>query len=638
MVASSVDVPTPAAPADDPAVFDRLIAELGALHDEMLSAGRLGGRRLRDVQPGHAASALNLLHYLALRRRDIRPLQERLAAAGLSSLGRSEAHALCSVEQVLEILHRLTGRPWQPGADASAVTLDEGRRLLAEHSEALFGQAPTGRSTRIMVTMPSEAADDPGFVRELLASGMDCMRINCAHDDTAAWARMIANLHAAEAELGRRCLIEMDLAGPKLRTGPVEPGPALVKLQPERDEFGRVKMPARVWLAADQLAEAPHPVAACLPLPPGWVASLGVGDEVRLTDTRGRNRRLRVISIAEGGAVVETDRTAFVSTGTLLSRKGHNDEHDPRSDDTAPIGDLPLLEHSIPLRDGDQLVLTRDLAPGRPTKIDDDGLVVEPARIGCTLPEVFAAARPGEHVWLDDGKFGGVIRTVNADEIAIEIVHAPVGGSQLRAEKGINFPDTRLSLPAMTEKDLADLIFVAAHADMIALSFVQSAADVESFYSRLDRQALDTGRRRPGLVLKIETRRAFENLPELVLAAMQGTAVGIMIARGDLAVECGFERLAEVQEEVLWLAEAAHLPVIWATQVLETEARTGQPTRAEVTDAAMGQRAECVMLNKGPFVVQAVRTLDNILRRMSSHQSKKRPMLRRLHAWDRESA
>lgn len=103
-----------------------------------------------------------------------------------------------------------------------------------------------------------------------------------------------------------------------------------------------------------------------------------------------------------------------------------------------------------------------------------------------------------------------------------------------------------------------------------------------------------------------------------------------MIARGDLAVECGWERLAEVQEEILWMCEAAHVPVIWATQVLETLAKEGRPSRAEITDAALAERAECVMLNKGPYIVEAVRLLNDILSRMAGHQSKKRPMLRKL--------
>ena len=131
-------------------------------------------------------------------------------------------------------------------------------------------------------------------------------------------------------------------------------------------------------------------------------------------------------------------------------------------------------------------------------------------------------------------------------------------------------------------------------------------------------------------MLKIETTTAFEHLPSLLLAAMRGERVGVMSARGDLAVECGYERLAEIQEEILWFCEAAHVPVIWATQVLESLAKKGVPSRAEVTDAAMGERAECVMLNKGPHLVDAVRVLDDILRRMEAHQSKKSARLRRL--------
>jgi pyruvate kinase len=136
-----------------------------------------------------------------------------------------------------------------------------------------------------------------------------------------------------------------------------------------------------------------------------------------------------------------------------------------------------------------------------------------------------------------------------------------------------------------------------------------------------------------GLVLKIETLKGFERLPELMLAAMSGERTGVMIARGDLAVECGYERLAEVQEEILWCAEAAHMPVIWATQVLETLAKTGLPSRAEISDAGLGVRAECVMLNKGPYITSAIRTLDDILRRMAHHQDKKRSLLRALRSW-----
>ena len=138
-----------------------------------------------------------------------------------------------------------------------------------------------------------------------------------------------------------------------------------------------------------------------------------------------------------------------------------------------------------------------------------------------------------------------------------------------------------------------------------------------------------------GIVLKIETRTAFERLLNLLVTALRSPPVGVMVARGDLAVEMGFEWLAEVQEQILWLCEAAHVPVIWATQVLESLAKKGLPSRAEVTDAAMSGRAECVMLNKGPHVLDAVRFLDNVMTRMQSHQAKKRAVLRKLSVSDR---
>ena len=233
---------------------------------------------------------------------------------------------------------------------------------------------------------------------------------------------------------------------------------------------------------------------------------------------------------------------------------------------------------------------------------------------------------PAKAIWLDDGKIGGVIQSVENDRIIIQITHARECGDKLRADKGINLPDSVLRLPPLTQKDIEDLPFIVANADLVGLSFVRDAADIHKLEAELAR----LGGGHIGIVLKIETRRAFEQLPNLLLASMCTPCDGVMIARGDLAVECGYERLAEVQEEILWICEAAHIPVIWATQVLENLAKEGLPSRAEITDAAMAHRAECVMLNKGPHIMAAVRVLDDILRRMQAHQSKKRSMMSKL--------
>jgi len=291
------------------------------------------------------------------------------------------------------------------------------------------------------------------------------------------------------------------------------------------------------------------------------------------------------------------------------------------------VGGLRQREDPLVLRPGDLLDLTRLETPGGPADVDENGTVTCSAHIGCTAPEVFQDIREAQAIWFDDGKIGGTVRAVSADGVRVEITQADPDGTRLRADKGINLPDSELRLPALGAEDLADLDVIAAHADMVALSFANRPEDVAELRAALA-QRTD---RNVGVVLKIETRRGFQNLPRMLLEALRSQPVGVMIARGDLAVECGYERLAEVQEEMLWLCEAAHTPVIWATQVLEQLAKLGRPSRAEITDAAMGVRAECVMLNKGPHTVEAVRTLDNILSRMQLHQRKKRSLFRRLN-------
>ncbi|HSJ10774.1 MAG TPA: pyruvate kinase [Longimicrobiales bacterium] len=247
-------------------------------------------------------------------------------------------------------------------------------------------------------------------------------------------------------------------------------------------------------------------------------------------------------------------------------------------------------------------------------------------RIECASPELFDHACAGQPIWFDDGRIGGVIEAAHAVGLRIRVTHAKASGSKLRPDRGINLPETDIALPALTPKDLTDLAGVVAFADAIELSFAQRESDVLDLHGALD----GLGAPDTGVVLKIETRAGFANLPQLLLAAMRRRRCGVMIARGDLAVESGFERLAEVQEEILWIAEAAHMPTIWATQVLDNLAKDGTLTRAEVTDAAMSGRAEAVMLNKGPFITDAIRTLDGILARMHTHQSKKRALFRAL--------
>jgi len=595
---------------------------------ERLRASLLELEKAVDLAPFESQrdSARNLLHYLAFRRFDLRRDQTRLAHWGLSSLGRSESHVLYNLDAVLNGLDRLRGRPPTLRPEGAVPDPERGRRILARNARALLGPTRPGRGVRIMVTMPAEAATDYRLVRELMEGGMDCARINCAHETPAQWARMIAHIHRAERAVGRRCRIEMDLAGPKIRTGTIRPGPAVMKVRPKRDALGQVTAPGSVWIAPSSDSSREALEGTPIVVPRAWLLRRHLRETLILRDARGARRTLRLVERVGTRFRAESTKTCYLAPGTRLIATFENGQ-----DDETTVGSMPRVEQRIRLRMGDQIVVTARPDPGEDARVDEDGRVRRPAHVACTAPDTLKFIRRDEPIWFDDGRIGGIVRAASPDRLLVEVTHAPAIGAWLGADKGINFPDTKVDLPPVGPKDLNDLRFIVRHADLVGYSFVHRDKDI-----RLLRQELARlGRPRMGIVLKIETRTAFEELPGILLAGLRQPPVGVMIARGDLAVEVGYERLAEVQEEILWLCEAAHIPAIWATQVLEGLTKTGLPTRAEVTDAAMGVRAECVMLNKGPHVVVAVRALDSILRRMQSHQAKKTAMLRHLNVVER---
>lgn len=248
-----------------------------------------------------------------------------------------------------------------------------------------------------------------------------------------------------------------------------------------------------------------------------------------------------------------------------------------------------------------------------------------PIRINSTLPDILDRLERGDLIYLDDGLVRAHVVAREGDAVQIEVLHTHMG--KLKSNKGINIPGRDLQLPSLTESDLATLPFVARHADLMGYSFVNKPEDVRHLYRELDR----LGAKDLGVVFKIETPMAFDNLPHILLEGMKRNRIGVMIARGDLAVELGFDRISEVQSEILWFCEAAHVPVIWATQVLDTLAKTGIATRAEISDVTLGTRTECVMLNKGAHILEAVKILKIILGRMQAHTSKKKDALRELN-------
>jgi len=575
------------------------------------------------ADPEGECSRDNLLAYLTLREHDLRELQLELAEQGLSSLGRLESTVLASGRQVLKHLGVSV-----PSTDLHAPTSDQARVLLAKRSQALLGRPREGRVTRIMVTLDASVIPQADLLEQLLARGMDIARINCAHDSSREWALIIDAIRHAEERLnrkgqgvGRRCRILMDVAGPKVRTGPLTQETRPLKLSVPKDPLGRPCRLLEGYLDSEASqtermrvsGEGPRFVIA-LPQQAG-VADLRVGDMLRVEDTRERIRRMYVMDrIGPTRVRVGLERTAYVQEGTVIRT-----EHGP----VFTVG--PVMPQSVDLRvqAGDTLFLYRDSKhPGHPAEGES------PAGISCTLPEILACVKPGHRVFIDDGKIAAVVKASRKDSLELEIT-APRGiPARIRAEKGLNFPDSTIAMGALTAQDRQDLAFVVKHASAVGLSFVHRPQDLYDLRDALR----ELGHADMGIVVKIETKEAIHRLAQLLLVGLDLPKLGVMIARGDLAVEVGFENLALIQEDILCLCEAAHVPVIWATQVLETLAKSGLPARAEITDAAMGQRAECVMLNKGEHVLEAVETLAGLLSSQERHRIKKRNVFRDITA------
>ena len=593
--------------------IEQLSERLRAIHDRAMALEAKYEAELAQVHPDFQEGARNLVHYLALRKADTNALRNDLRRLGLSSLASAERNVLGSIEAVEQALARLSGTD-DADPQALAQALQSRSPTADEHRRAMLGPSPEGRDVSIMVTLPTEAADNPTLVAEMIAAGMNVARINSAHDDAATWEKMVANVGQAATDAGTECRIIMDLAGPKLRTGELKPGPRVIHIRPKRDPLGRVVAPRRIRLIPDDVLQRGTKVAV-IPVPREFIEYAQEGDEVRFKDTRGKKRRLSIAVKDDKGIVLESFKGAYIATDSRLTlvRQETGEKLAYR------VGELPAVEQPLFLHIGDTLIVHSENTPGEPAKEDADGVILEPAHIACQQPDVFEFLSPGETVSLNDGKISGVIRKVNEERLDIEITKAKPTGSRLRGQRGINFPQSDIQLPGLTSIDKTNLGFVAKFADAVSLSFIRKPADVELLLAELDQLSAND----LGLVIKVETKKGFKSLPKVMLAAMRSYPIAVMIARGDLAVECGWERLAELQEEILWVCEAARVPVMWATQVLEQEAKKGLPSRAEITDAAQSQRADCVMLNKGPHILAAIRTLDSILRRMQTLRFRK---------------
>ena len=480
-----------------------VLVKLKELHRQVDEDGQALFERWEQgiLREGFRDSARNLAHYMALRRHDVSALQWDLIPLGLSSLGRLEARVMPTLDAVLASCETLAGSV-QGCVYPGEADFMRGEETLDQNGEQTLGPEPDNRYTRIMVTLPTEAAREPDMVHELVARGMEVARINCSHDDASLWHQMIAHVRAAARAQGRHCRISMEIPGPKVRID-------------------------------------------------------------------------RVLTTLRRARVFQDDR----------------------------------------------IFLTGDKQMFLPEGI--------PIAIRCSIPEIIDYLDVGEQVIIDDGHVEAAVEERLDAGVVLRITRVVrERGIMIRSEKGINFPGIDYKIPLLSHRDERILDFICQHADIIGCSFVRDPEDIALLLSEINRR-LPVPDSMP-IIIKIETLESMRILPQILVAAASRVPTAVMIARGDLAVEVGYSKLSEYQEEILWICEAAHVPVIWATQVVETLVQTGIPTRAEISDVTLAAMSECIMLNKGEHINEAISFVSGILQKFEKNVYKKTAILRQL--------
>lgn len=590
--------------------------------------------RIDAADAEHREGVRNVQHFARLQADDAHHIVAQLRAVGIRVS--DQAPVADQLRAAKTLLQHLGGQSSDDGGAEGesyditrlAAAIERSQEQLASNSSALLGEPRDGMPSCVMVTLPTEAANDPDLVQSFADAGMDIARINCAHDTPEAWRAMAANVRAASTRVGRDIKISMDLPGPKLRVGAIEPGPRIARTRVTRTKTGRILTPSKLWITPfDHNATTPAPVPEGLPgrptlaiqVDPEWLQTVNEGDELSMLDARGSKRYMTVHKVTDEGVLAYGRRNVYLANGSLVACQYIKTR----------IHGIGRSEQRVHVDVGSRLTLTSDPTPTDPT--DDI-----PA-VNCGEPQAIRSLDVGSIVLFDDAKIECEVTSVTRagekdaegntaeyDSAELVAVHTREGGKNLREGRGIHFPGIHVPLPAMTDEDRAILPEIVRTADIIAPSYVRSAEDLTEILDAIEKEidvaasenedpaAVSARIRNLGVMLKIESEECYNDLPNVVTELLRHRNSGVMIARGDLAMELGFSRMSEAREQIMDVANAAHIPTIFATQVLETMAKSGLPSRAEITDADVALRTQGVMLNKGTHIPDAINILNSI--------------------------
>ncbi|MBA4535975.1 hypothetical protein H1Z61_02185 [Bacillus aquiflavi] len=536
-----------------------------------------------DVTIGKSPlSSENLMAFLALRSLKLFEVDKALREEGLISISDITPHVLYSLEKI-----KLNLGIDNINSFKQLVNPEYAHKTIESRTKKLFGSTQMS----IMVTLDKDMLGNKALFKELLLAGMNIARINCAHDHPEIWEQLIKAIRLAEHDLKLKepCKIYMDLAGPKVRVEKLTTANEQIKLTAEQENSCTNTKIGMLALDTNESIITENSFRLAVTGNNDF-SLVTIGDQLTFIDAKSKKRKFTIIEILDSTKVkVKLNKQAIIhhnmsiSTGELEWKV-----------------DLSKTEvEEIIVRKGDIIRIYR-------TKN------ARAAKRSMTITESKALinVKINDRIFINDGKICGVVCNVTSDFIDWKVVTIEKKMTKIKKRKGINLPDSFLhfNLPALTTTDIFHLPFICKHADLIGLSFVHHPEDIRKLISHINSVTTKT----PGIIAKIETKEAIYHLSKIICEGLQYKAFGVMVARGDLAVEIGFELLSSIQENILSICEAAHVPVIWATGVLNHLTKTGIPSRTEMSDISLGMQAQCIMLNKGPFIVDSVQMLKRI--------------------------
>jgi len=568
-------------------------------------------------------SIQNLKAYVYLRSKNITALQEELTDVGLSSLGRAQSCIISSINHDLIIVSALLGLDIKELESHDNFLSFKQSKKIMEEKATVFGKLDSDLITKVMVTLPSEAKDSPLLIKELIATDTSVLRINTAHDDPLAWGKMAQTIQEENALQNKDTKIYVDLAGPKNRTG------SIVKVtQPFKigsKEGKRVEIIPQLLANCQTKCESESEHATLVVDDNFYLKAFKNKHKLLILDLEKEKKHSFKLVVEEEKlfAIVDKKILIFPNTRVMLRLQDKTLK--------SKLYNFAVQSEIIRLFREDTIVITPDELEGC-SNYEYEGNLYS-CIIGCSNQEIFKYVKIGDEIFIDDGKIGCKVTKLLPIGLECSVFLAKENGTILKEEKGINFPDTDLVIGAITPTDEKNFNHIVEYADIIGISFAQSKEDVKKLQDLLQ----EKNKTHIAIVPKIETKLALKNLPQILEQLLQSEKYALMIARGDLAIEIGFDNLPYIQEEIFGICEAAHVPVIYATQILEGKMKNNLPSRAEVIDAANAQRADCVMLNKGPFVVDTIISIKNILRKVHTLFHKNRQLLGVCELWKIDS-